>query len=192
MAKSENICNASDSMAVMDYSHGCHGLFSMSYILHPQVKSKSLCSEKFGMRQTHLGQTETEVVTKYYLLASRTINLTLHRKYHSSDQLSQTISFLKPRSTYNYAPGRLLQPWPKGLPQQEAKHISPEQETCPLLCGNDTSTLLLSRVLPRNEKWPSPALHSWHLLERQVSTQMCAQISSIFTPPVALACPLDR
>ena len=101
MAKSENICNASDSMAVMDYSHGCHGLFSMSYILHPQVKSKSLCSEKFGMRQTHLGQTETEVVTKYYLLASRTINLTLHRKYHSSDQLSQTISFLKPRSTYN-------------------------------------------------------------------------------------------
>ena len=80
MAKSENICNASDSMVVMDYSHGCHGLFSMSYILHPQVKSKSLYSEKFGMRQTHLGQTETEVVTKYHLFASRTINLTLHRK----------------------------------------------------------------------------------------------------------------
>ena len=151
----------------------------MSYVLHPQVKSKSLCSETLGMRQTHLGQTETEVVTKYHLLASRIINLTLHRKYHSSDQLSQTISFLKKRSTYNYAPGRLLQPRPKGLPQQEAKHTSPEQETCPLLCGNETSTLLLS---PTNEKWPSPALHSWCLLERQVSnTDVCTDLQHIHT-----------
>ena len=129
-----------------------------------------------GIWQTHLGQTETEVVTKYHLLASRTINLTLHRKY-SSDQLSQTISFLKQRSTYNYALGRLLQPRPKGLPRQGAKHTSPEQETCPLLCGNETSTLLLS---PTNEKWPSPALHSWHLLERQVSnTDVCTDLQHI-------------